>query len=150
MVFGKRVSKINIKHFWSMSRELASSDFMRKFLRSVCGIHGGKAAFGFQPKEIGNKSIRSGAAMALFLADHSPANIMILGRWSSDAFLVCIRPQVVEWTNNMSEDMIGLDSYWDLAKPFNLTNEDPPTARRQSSHHGQASLASFPIFHLLH
>jgi hypothetical protein len=38
---------------------------------------------------------------------------MILGRWSSDAFLVYIRPQVLEWTNNMSCDMIHLDSFFD-------------------------------------
>ena len=69
--------------------------------------------------------------MSLFLADHTPAKIMILGRWSSDAFLVYIRPQVMEWTNNMSEDMIGLDSYWDLAKPFSLSNEAPPTAQKE-------------------
>ena len=88
--------------------------------------------------------------MALFLADHSPAKIMILGRWSSDAFLVYIRPQVMEWTNNMSEDMIGLDSYWDLARPFGLSNEDPPTAQRSTPFHGSRSLAAFPVFHLLH
>ena len=88
--------------------------------------------------------------MALFLADHSPAKIVIIGRWSSDAFLVCIRPQVMEWTNSMPEDMTELDSCWDLAKPFGLTNEDPPTAQRNPSFHGRSSLASFPVFHLLH
>jgi hypothetical protein len=53
---------------------------------------------GFGPLDIQNKSIRSGAAMAHFLMSHSMAKIMILGRWSSSAFLVYIRPQVLEWT----------------------------------------------------
>jgi hypothetical protein len=40
---------------------------------------GGKARFGFDPHEIGNKSIRSGAAMmALFLQNVSSDRIMIL------------------------------------------------------------------------
>ena len=56
----------------------------------------------------------------------------------------------MEWTNNMSEDMIGLDSYWDLARPFGLTNEDPPTAQRSNTFHGSRSLAAFPGFHLQH
>ena len=44
--------------------------------------------------------------MGLFLMDHSITKIMLLGRWSSDAFLKYIRPQVVEWTNQLSRDMI--------------------------------------------
>lgn len=54
---------------------------------------------------LGTRSIRSGAAMALFLHNHHPERIKILGRWSSDAFLIYIRPQVIEWTNLMATDM---------------------------------------------
>ena len=43
-----------------------------------------------------------------------------------------------------------LGHYWDLAKPFGLSNEDPPTAQRNPSFNGRASLAAFPVFHLLH
>jgi hypothetical protein len=53
------------------------------------------------PFDIGSKSICLGAAMSLFLMDHFVACIMILGRWSSDTFLVYIRPQVLDWTNNI-------------------------------------------------
>ena len=67
-----------------------SNAFVRKLLRHACLLYGGFTTFGFHPHEIGNRSIRSGAAMSLFLMDHSPAKIMILGRWSSDAFLVYI------------------------------------------------------------
>jgi hypothetical protein len=74
---------------------------------------GGSDVFGFNGKDIGTKSLRSGAAMGLFLMNHSVAKIMILGRWSSDAFLVYIRPQVMEWTNQMSADMIAHDSFLD-------------------------------------
>lgn len=56
-------------------------------------------------EKLGARSIRSGAAMALFLAGHHPERIKILGRWKSEAFLVYIRPQILEWTNLMARDM---------------------------------------------
>ena len=52
--------------------------------------------------------------MALFLMDHSIEKIKILGRWSSDAFLVYIRPQVLEWTSMMANDMTKFASFTDL------------------------------------
>jgi hypothetical protein len=42
---------------------------------------------GFEPKQLGLHSARSGAAMAMYLAGVPVFTIMLLGRWSSDAFL---------------------------------------------------------------
>ena len=67
--------------------------------------------------DIGTRSIRSGAAMGLFLAGISVDKIKMLGRWSSDAFLVYIRPQVLEWTNNMSSEMIKNNSFFLTRQP---------------------------------
>jgi hypothetical protein len=61
--------------------------FTRKLLRTTGDIFGGKGKFGFDPKDIENHSIWSGAAMALFLMDHHPTKVMILGRWKSEAFM---------------------------------------------------------------
>jgi len=69
-----------------------------------------------KPSELGTRSIRSGAAMSLFLMDHSVEKIKILGRWSSDAFLVYIRPQVLEWTNLMARDMVASHEHTDPPK----------------------------------
>jgi hypothetical protein len=79
-------------------------------IRDVCRIYGGKKTFGFDPPEIGNKSLRSGAAMALALShrNHSEMKIMIVGRWRSFAFMAYIRPQIIELTSNLAEDMIGV------------------------------------------
>ena len=77
-----------------------------KILRESCASGGGVDRFGYRPLEIGTHSLRSGAAMALFLAKTSVLKIMILGRWSSAAFLRYIRPQVMEWTAGMSASMI--------------------------------------------
>jgi hypothetical protein len=51
--------------------------------------------------------------MALFLAGHPPANIMLLGRWRSTAFLQYLRPQILEWTSSLSPSMLRTDDYRD-------------------------------------
>ena len=62
--------------------------------------------------------------------NHSVHKIMILGRWSSDAFLVYIRPQVLEWTTNMSSDMIQHDSFIDASTSRKKPPSDPRTRQR--------------------
>ena len=49
---------------------------------------------GFTSDEIGCHSIRSGAAMAMYLNNVKTYTIMLQGRWCSDAFLRYIRKQV--------------------------------------------------------
>ena len=83
--------------------------------------------------------------MSLFLADHTPAKIMILGRWLSDAFLDYIRPQVLEWTNNMSSDMINFDSFWDLTSSSTVMDR---IIREPIN--GRDSLSNTPTFFLKH
>jgi hypothetical protein len=83
----------------------------RSLLRTTATILG-KKKIGYSAADIGTHSLRSGAAMALFLANESVHKIMILGRWSSDAFLVYIRPQVLEWTSGMSKMMVKTDNFF--------------------------------------
>jgi hypothetical protein len=85
----------------------------------------GKATFLFDPQEIGNKSIKSGATMVLFINDVSTAKIMILGCWSSNAFFVYIRPQVLERTNSMSCKMIAVNTFFDVQMNHHTTTADP-------------------------
>ena len=77
--------------------------------------------------------------MALFLMDHSTDKIMILGRWKSKAFMVYIRPQVLEWTNIMAEDMARAGDFRDLNRRGRLGS----TNRRSSRNEGL-----MPTFHL--
>jgi hypothetical protein len=89
--------------------------------------------------------------MALFLMDHFPAKIMILGRWSSDAFLLYIRQQVLEWTHNMSCDMIYLDTFFDAISRDLVTSDDPRTRKRiQQPFNGRNSIVTMPKFHIYH
>ena len=70
--------------------------------------------------------------MGLFLMDHSVTKIMLMGRWSSDAFLNYIRPQVLEWTTHLSTDMIHNNSYFDVTDPRRDPPDTPRTQRRRS------------------
>ena len=94
--------------------DVITSEFTLRMIRWCCKIGGGREEFGFDAKEIGNRLIRSGSAMALFLTKKHPTRIMLLGRWKSLAFLKYIRAQTLEWTLNMSESMINFDHFEDL------------------------------------
>jgi hypothetical protein len=118
-----------------------ASGYLRSQLRNACSSLGGKQVFGFDSADDGTKSIRSGAAMGLFLANHSTERIVLVCRWLSQAFLVHIRPQVTDWTNNMSGDMIRLDSFTD-ASGFDMAN--PEIARLPPRR------VIIPTFHLDH
>jgi hypothetical protein len=124
-----------------------TNGYILDLLRNTCRSFGGKATFGYDPHEIGNKSIRSGAAMALFLNDNNPTKIMIMGRWASEAFLAYIRPQVLEWTDNMSKSMINVEL---LTYP---STNPPPTTRTRPTHHNypfNGPPVIMPSFHLDH
>eukprot|EP00978_Attheya_sp_CCMP212_P036239 scaffold162830_cov52-Attheya_sp.AAC.9 len=85
---------------------------------SILGI----AKLGFNPEDIGTHSLRSGAAMAMYLAGVP---------WSSDAFLHYIRKQVEMFSHNVSIRMIQNDHF------FTTPNYSPNQSRtdhRQSSH----------------
>jgi hypothetical protein len=106
-----------------------SQEFLREDrLQVTCTALGGKDAFGYSASDIGTKSLRSGAAMTLFLMNHSTKCIMLLCRWKSAAFLVCVLPQVLEWMNDMSWDMIRHDSLLDVSD-FNQADPALPQIR---------------------
>jgi hypothetical protein len=79
--------------------------------------------------------------MSLFLAKEPVHKIMILGRWSSDAFLAYIRPQVQEWTSGMSVHMTSVEDFH-IARPSTSSSghdhnsrhpEDPATTRNANA-----------------
>ena len=118
-----------------------TSERVKRLLRLTCYRYGKERGYGIEEHELGTRSIRSGAAMALFLMDHLVKKIMILGRWSSDAFLVYIRPQVLEWTNIMAEDMASSGDFRDLGRKRRPSR----TTKRSGGPRG-----IMPSFHLSH
>jgi hypothetical protein len=62
----------------------------------------GKEVLGFEAAVVGTHSNRSVAAMAMYLAGIPVYTIMLIGWWSSDAFLRYIRHQVQEFSASVS------------------------------------------------
>ncbi len=79
-------------------------------LRDVVGAIG-KTRLGIDKEEVGTHSIRSGAAMAMYLGECPVYTIMFIGRWSSDAFLRYIQKQVMEFSHNVSKKMLKFQNY---------------------------------------
>ncbi len=74
-------------------------------LKAACATIG-SAVLGFKPHEIGTHSLRSGAAIEMYLAGVPVYTIMLLGRWLSDAFLHYIRKQVEQFSQDVAQKML--------------------------------------------
>jgi hypothetical protein len=98
-----------------------TGDQVRARLRLAAGRIGADR-LGFAPTEIGTHSIRSGSAMAMYLAGVPAFTIMLIGRWSSDAFLRYIRRQVQEFSAGVSSKMLLTDEFFAVS---GITPEDP-------------------------
>jgi hypothetical protein len=80
----------------------------------------GPDELGFSPNQLGLHSARSGAAMAMYLAGVPVFTIMLLDRWSSDAFLHYIRKQVQEFSKGISQKMISNERFFTLSSSPSL------------------------------
>ncbi len=91
----------------------------------------GPNELGFTAKQIGLHSARSGAAMAMYLAGVPVFTIMLLGRWSSDAFLRYIRKQVKEFSTGISQKMIIHEHFFTVPS---ASKDDPRTRHHPLNH----------------
>jgi hypothetical protein len=67
-------------------------------------------------------SIRSGAAMAMYLDDIQITTIKLLGCWKSDAFLSYIRKQVEQFSTDISARMLLHENFTHV--PLALTHSN--------------------------
>ena len=63
-------------------------------------------------------------------------------------FLVCIRPQVLEWTNNMSRDMVSFDSFLDIGLWDIASTTNPKQRRRTNQMNGRNPHLQMPAFNI--
>ena len=87
---------------------------------------------GFTGDDVGNHSIRSSLAMALYLAKRPVSTIMLIGRWCSDAFLLYVRRQVQEFSAGISADMVAIDNYFTIPDLEECDSLDPRTRNCRS------------------
>jgi len=107
-------------------QEIIGSELLVKLRAAAMTI--GRDVLGFGPTDIGLHSLRSGAAMAMYLMAVPVFTIMLIGRWSSDAFLRYIRRQVKEFSTGVSTKMIAHEAFFTIPE---ISSEDP----RISGHH---------------
>jgi hypothetical protein len=85
-------------------------------LRDGLSVFGSKK-LRIEPNEIGTHSIRSGAAMAMYLGGVPVFAIQIIGRWSSNAFMKYIRKQIEEFTFDVSARMLTTQTFTHSTDP---------------------------------
>ena len=94
----------------------------------------GETSLGFKISDIGTHSIRSGAAMAMYLDEVPVYTIMLIGRWSSNAFLLYIRKQVEQFSKNISSRMINNLSFAHVPQHhLSITNHDTRTRNHREN-----------------
>ena len=91
--------------------------------------------FGIASADVGLHSIRASAAMGMYLNQVPVYAIMLLGRWSSDAFLRYIRKQVTEFSNNVSRQMIRNATYYQVPDHQPVNHRTHRTSSTTASHH---------------
>jgi hypothetical protein len=113
-------SPINMFQFCDGSLHCFSGKDLLSRIRLVAASIG-KDELGFSPEDLGLHLARSGAAMAMFLAGVPVFTIMLLGRWSSDAFLRHIQQQVQEFSKGVSDKMISNEHFFTISSVTNDT-----------------------------
>ncbi|MFN9982122.1 MAG: hypothetical protein ACK53Y_19505, partial [bacterium] len=67
---------------------------------------------GFIADEVGTHSNRSGGAMGMFLSGTPVYTIMLMGRWSSDAFMRYICKQILSLSHGIATKMLTYEQFY--------------------------------------
>ena len=114
---------------WRNSRleHITSAEMVIALRSAVATV--GEDTHGIKTHEVGNMSIRSGAAMAMYLGECPVYVIMMIGRWSSDAFLRYIRKQVEQFSHNVSRRMLRFETHRHVSDPVPQVSKHDPRQR---------------------
>jgi hypothetical protein len=74
----------------------------------------GERRLGFKAEDIGTHSIRSGAAMAIYLAGEKVETIQMIGRRKSRSFMRYLRIQVPETTRGVATPMTSQHTFFTI------------------------------------
>ncbi len=89
---------------------IPGSIFLTKIWTAVAAL--GYEKLGFHLNDVGTHSNRSGGAMGMFLAGTPIYTIMLMGRWSSDAFMRYIRKQVLQLSHGIAAKMLTFEEFY--------------------------------------
>jgi hypothetical protein len=119
----------------------------------------GKERLGFSEHDVGTHSNRSGGAMGMYLSGTPVYTIMLLGRWSSDAFMRYIRKQVLSMSHGVSAKMITYEEFYTVPAFVHNTadgdlqtrnNTNLATSSSFNGSHTNMRRGLHPTFHLEH
>jgi hypothetical protein len=105
-----------------------TSTHMISALRDAVGSIG-EVKLGVKKEDVGMHLIRSGAAMAMYLGECPIFMIMLIGRWSSNAFLRYIRKQVMEFSQNVVKMMLSCQNFRHIPDIHMRVQQDGPRIR---------------------
>ena len=94
-----------------------------------CGGSDRRSKTWIQKEAVGTHLIRSGAAMAMYLGECPVFMIMLIGRWTSDAFLRHIHKQVMEFSQNVAKKMLSCQNFWHIPDVNERIPSDDPHIR---------------------
>jgi hypothetical protein len=114
--------------------KISGTQLLRQLRLAAAAL--GKDILGFSPTDLGLHSACSGAAIAMFLAGVPVYTIMLLGRWSSDAFLRYIRKQVKEFSKGISKKMLTNDKFFTIPTVSNVNTKIKSNMSNTSSQNG--------------
>jgi hypothetical protein len=150
-------TSINTIFMGKKAYQIPSDIFLTTIRRAVKDL--GSAALGFGPDEVGTHSNRSGGAMSMFLSGTPIYTIMLIGRWSSDAFMRYIRKQVIAASHGISKKMLTYEDFFTIpdfvhnAADGDLRSRNPNNLASTTSFSGSQSnmrRGVHPAFHLEH
>jgi hypothetical protein len=89
--------------------QVTSSHMIDALRDTVVAIR--EVTLGVKEEEVGTHLIRSGAAMTMYIDKCPIFMIMLIGCWSSNAFLCHIRKQVIEFSQNVAKMMLSCQNF---------------------------------------
>ena len=92
--------------------KITASEMTKEIKAAVTCI--GERALGLTQDDVGIHSPRASLAMLMYLAKEPVYTIMLVGRWSSDAFLAYIEKQVKEFTKGVSTRMLQHETFFNI------------------------------------
>jgi hypothetical protein len=105
-----------------------TSDHMINALRdAVGGIE--ETCLGIKKEDVGTHLIRSDAAMTMYLGECPVFMIMLIGRWSSNAFLRYIIKEVMEFSQNVAKRMLACQNFRHIPDIHTQVAPDDPIIR---------------------
>ena len=114
----------NVPNNWSIFTFFDGSSFSKISGREILrGIRSsvdciGEDSLGFTSADVG--SVRASLAIMMLLAKEPTYTIMLIGRWSSDAFLAYIEKQIKEFTKGVSSRMLTNRNFYNTPLARNL------------------------------